>query len=75
MGQLVPLPSQEGLAKAAKPRSLEAVDDLVCNLCGEPLTANRQRFRMVSPLATAGSIVVCSTCRRAALGEGYRPDA
>jgi hypothetical protein len=43
-----------------------------CDLCGEPLGRHAGRFAMVSPL-TARHVTVCRTCRRAALGEGYRP--
>jgi len=43
-----------------------------CDLCGEPLGHHAGRFPMVSPL-TARYVTVCRTCRRAALGEGYRP--
>ncbi len=43
-----------------------------CDLCGEPLGRHAGRFPMVSPL-TARYVTVCRTCRRAALGEGYRP--
>jgi len=45
-----------------------------CDLCGEPLGSHTGHFHMVSPL-TARHVSVCRTCRRAALGEGYRPRA
>jgi hypothetical protein len=74
MGQLLPLPSShEDAARPQRPPALEAVQMPACDLCGERLSASRQSFRMVSPLTSAGTVVVCGTCRRAALGEGYRP--
>jgi len=45
-----------------------------CDLCGEPLGSHTGHFHMVSPL-TARHVSVWRTCRRAALGEGYRPRA
>jgi hypothetical protein len=45
-----------------------------CDLCGEALGGHAGHFHMVSPL-TARHVSVCRTCRRAALGEGYRPRA
>lgn len=45
-----------------------------CDLCGGELGRNAGHFHMVSPL-TARHVSVCRTCRRAALGEGYRPRA
>ena len=42
-----------------------------CQLCGVPLTAACAQHRVLSPYGNA-KLRVCSTCCRAALGEGYR---
>ena len=42
-----------------------------CDLCDDPLGG--RGHRLVSP-HDAFLVVVCRTCRRAALSEGYRPD-
>jgi hypothetical protein len=66
-GQAVPI---------APPRPLGPVsrEYARCDLCGEQLGEHAGHFHMVSPL-TARHVSVCRTCRRAALGEGYRPRA
>jgi hypothetical protein len=52
---------------------LTALDDMRCALCGASLVGQQERYRLVSPLVSMGTVTVCRTCRRAALGEGYRP--
>ena len=74
MGQLHTLlsPTEETLvsSQAASVLTMEAVR---CSLCGTPLKGNKLRFHMVSPRYVGGTVTVCSTCHRAAIGEGYRP--
>jgi len=57
-----------------QPLGPESREYALCDLCGEHLGAHSGHFHMVSPL-TARHVSVCRTCRRAALGEGYRPRA
>jgi len=57
-----------------QPLGPESREYAVCDLCGEHLGEHAGHFHMVSPL-TARHVSVCRTCRRAALGEGYRPRA
>jgi hypothetical protein len=57
-----------------QPHGAESREYAVCDLCGEHLGVHSGHFHMVSPL-TARHVSVCRTCRRAALGEGYRPRA
>ncbi len=64
-------PAQTRLPQPLGPESREYA---LCDLCGEPLGVHSGHFHMVSPL-TARHVSVCRTCRRAALGEGYRPRA
>jgi hypothetical protein len=79
MAQALPLPSPgSGPQGNDHERHLEAVPSLEagfveCSLCGSPLGADRRRFSLVSPIGGGKRITVCSTCHRAALGEGYRP--
>jgi hypothetical protein len=63
-------PSPTPLGEAAPVTSL---DEARCALCGASLVGRRERFKVVSPLASMGKVTVCRTCRRAALSEGYRP--
>ena len=74
MGQLHTLltPTDEDLvpSQAASVLTIEAVR---CSLCGTPLKGNKLRFHMVPPRFSGVTVTVCSTCRRAAIGEGYRP--
>ena len=55
-----------------QPLGPESREYALCDLCGEHLGVHSGHFHMVSPL-TARHVSVCRTCRRAALGEGYRP--
>ena len=79
MAQALPLPtSGSGPQHNDHERRLEAVPSLKpdfaqCALCGLPLDDERRRFSLVSPMGHGKRITVCSTCHRAALGEGYRP--
>jgi hypothetical protein len=64
-------PAPRALARPMAPVSRQYAR---CDLCGELLGEHSGHFHMVSPL-TARHVSVCRTCRRAALGEGYRPRA
>ena len=52
---------------------VRAIENVRCALCGTSLLGERERYRLVSPLVSMGRVTVCSICRRAALGQGYRP--
>lgn len=78
MAQIVPLPSPgDRPEEQARTKRLEVVappeSEPVCSLCGLPLARGSRRFVLVSPMGGGRQVVVCSLCRRAALGEGYRP--
>jgi hypothetical protein len=79
MAQVVPLPSPgNGPQRHDHERHLEVVsppdsDHVLCSLCGLPLRGDQRRFSLVSPIGGGERVTVCSTCHRAALGEGYRP--
>ena len=79
MAQIVPFPSPDGRPEEpARKKHLEVVapprtDPLSCSLCGLPFDHGERRFGLVSPIGGGRQGVVCSLCRRAALGEGYRP--
>jgi hypothetical protein len=60
-------------APAAMPAPLELVEKPRCSLCGETLREDKG-FAMVSPFL-ARNVTVCRACHRAALSEGYRPQA
>jgi hypothetical protein len=77
MGELSFVPSEDP-DKPSPTRTGEAatptlIDDVRCALCGASLVGKRKRYRLVSPLTSMGTVTVCWICRRAALGEGYRP--
>ena len=55
------------------PVPLELVETPRCSLCSEPIREGRS-FAMVSPFL-GQTVTVCRACHRAALGEGYRPQA
>jgi len=75
MSEVFPFPSSDRhLPAPVRPPALELVDVPTCDLCDEPLPGRGRSFTMVSP-RTAAPMVVCRTCRRAALSEGYRPGA
>jgi hypothetical protein len=74
MGDLQFLPEVEARASIAESppaASLHAMDGSCCGLCGIPLRTARLRDHVLSPYENA-ELEVCSTCRRAALSEGYR---
>jgi hypothetical protein len=78
MGQVSPLPSRRpeeplGGSVIDEPQVVVHIDSVRCGLCGARLTDERERFAVVSPRAADHAVTVCYLCRRAALGEGYRP--
>jgi hypothetical protein len=74
MGQVHPLPAKsEGQAALTQPpATVRSLDSAQCALCGSRLGARSLRYHLVSP-QQCEMITVCHTCRKAALGEGYRP--
>jgi hypothetical protein len=79
MGQVHPLPKAPAADDVPPPavRACEAnvrsIDSTTCALCGSPLSARALRYHMVSPQSCDARLTVCHVCRKAALGEGYRP--
>ena len=75
MGQVHPLPtpSVADAPAVVPPASVRSVDSAHCGLCGAKLSARALRHHVVSPQSCDVAITVCHTCRKAALGEGYRP--
>ena len=53
------------LARVAAPEAVH------CALCDKSVT-KRLHYHVVSPLNLVGTITVCRSCLRAALGQGYR---
>lgn len=51
---------------------LSVVHSMRCDLCGGPFAERDRRYHLLSPRPGA-VMTVCHTCRKAALGEGYRP--
>jgi hypothetical protein len=76
MGEVHQLPTQNSddmvpaMPAGAKVLSIDGVR---CGLCGAELSARSLRYHVVSPQASDVTLTVCHTCRKAALGEGYRP--
>ena len=76
MGQVHPLPTQSDGRDAAAtkpPATVRSIDSAHCGLCGAKLSAKALRYHVVSPQCCETMITVCHMCRKAALGEGYRP--
>jgi len=75
MGQVHPIPTQsEGQAATTNPpATVRSIDSAHCGLCGAKLSARALRYHVVSPQCCETMITVCHMCRKAALGEGYRP--
>ncbi len=75
MGQVHPMPTQSEGRDAAvtePPAAVRSVESVRCGLCGAKLSARSLRYHVVSP-QSCDMMTVCHTCRKAALGEGYRP--
>lgn len=75
MGQVHPLTTGEPAAAppAPHPAAVRSIDTGHCALCGAKLTGRALRYQVVSPQSCEVPITVCRVCRKAALGEGYRP--
>ena len=75
MGNVHPLrPAvREDPPPVLQPERLGVVRALRCDLCGSALADHGPSFHLISPRPRAGVVTVCHTCRKAALGEGYRP--
>ncbi len=78
MSQVHPLPKAPA-ADEAPPvlqscdATVRSIDSTTCALCGSQLSARALRYHMVSPQSCDARLTVCHVCRKAALGEGYRP--
>lgn len=76
MGQVHPLPASttaDGMPAMQSSATVRSIDSAHCGLCGAKLSARSLRYHVVSPQACESTLTVCHTCRKAALGEGYRP--
>lgn len=84
MGQVSPLPSTPNGAQsdvtsdvvrpAVRPTAtVRMISPLRCGLCGAVFEEGAQRYLVVSPQSAERRLMVCHTCRNAALTEGYRP--
>ena len=76
MGQVHPMPTPSDGCDAAStkpPATVRSIDSAHCGLCGAKLSARALRYHVVSPQDCETTITVCHLCRKAALGEGYRP--
>ena len=74
MGELQALNSRTDAPPVPqKSASVISLEPPRCSLCGASLKGDRLRFQMVSPRSAGSCVVVCNTCHKAALGEGYRP--
>jgi predicted RNA-binding Zn-ribbon protein involved in translation (DUF1610 family) len=76
MGQVHPMPTQSDERDEAvtnPPATVRSIDSAHCGLCGAKLSAKALRYHVLSPQCCDTTITVCHMCRKAALGEGYRP--
>ncbi len=79
MGQVHPLPKSPAADDTPPPvlepgqSNVRSIDSTTCALCGCKLTARALRYHMVSPQSCDDTLTVCHMCRKAVLGEGYRP--
>ena len=79
MGQVHPLPKAPAADDVPPPTvqaceaNVRSIDSTRCSLCGCQLSARALRYHMVSPQSCDARLTVCHVCRKAALGEGYRP--
>lgn len=76
MAQVSPL-RVPGTGEAARGERRTArvhhIEDVRCGLCGTSIGAGSLRYKVVSPRSSGHRMTVCATCRKAVLGEGYRP--
>jgi len=75
MGQVHPLeaPQEADTSPMQPPATVRSIDSAHCALCGAKLSARALRYHVISPQCCDAAITVCHTCRKAAIGEGYRP--
>lgn len=75
MGQVHPLPqaAPDDLPPNQQAGTVRSIDSAQCGLCGAKLSARALRHHLVPPQSCDATLTVCHTCRKAALGEGYRP--
>ncbi|HET6497086.1 MAG TPA: hypothetical protein VFH61_17190 [Thermoleophilia bacterium] len=81
MGEVHPLPASSHeddpavhpAFAANEAANVSFIDAASCALCGVRLTASMLCYHVVSPQRCDTRITVCHLCRKAALGEGYRP--
>jgi hypothetical protein len=78
MGQVHPLPKAPAAddappAVSSSDGTVRSIDSTTCALCGCQLSARALRYHMMSPQSCEDRLTVCHVCRKAALGEGYRP--
>ncbi len=76
MGQVHPLQTPQAGDSGPPshaPAMVRSIDSAHCALCGAKLSARALRHHLISPQSCEAPITVCHTCRKAALGEGYRP--
>jgi hypothetical protein len=50
-----------------------AIASCECALCGASIPGGGLQYRMIPPQSSRAAMTVCHLCRKAALGEGYRP--
>lgn len=67
-GSLAVSPANADAVQAKKQKT----PPVYCGLCGMTLKFGKLRYLMVSPQSPETTLMVCHTCHRAALGEGYR---
>jgi len=76
MRQVHPLPAPtttDEMPAMQSSDTVRSIDSGHCGLCGAKLSARALRYHVVSPQACDATLTVCHTCRKVALGEGYRP--
>jgi hypothetical protein len=75
MGFVHPLPQaqQSDVPPVQQAGIVRSIDSSHCGLCGTKLSARALRHHVVSPQSCDATLTVCHTCRKVALGEGYRP--
>lgn len=69
-----PLQAPDVVGDLRSLRMLDWPNSDTCALCGDSLQGAGPRGRVRSPYGSE-ELLVCRTCRRVAVGEGYRPVA
>lgn len=78
MGEVHPLPKAPAaddlpVSLQRHDAAVRSIDSTTCALCGKQLSPRALRYHMMSPRSCDVRLTVCHVCRKAALGEGYRP--